>query len=278
MSLPADAVVRERAPETWFVEVVRTWAFAHRNIIMARRNVFFVFELTFWPGVAMLSHGLLTRFLALDSKMTAFILVGTVALSTVQVCQLDVAYAVLFDIWSKSMKHQFLTPIGIRHLAVGSWLVGVARGVTVFALMAMIGSWAFGFDFAGAGPGSLALFLLGCCLCSLIIGLFVCSLVLLFGTRAETSAWAAVNFTLMFSGIYYPVSVLPGWAQSVAAGIPLTYFLDAFRQGYGFAAQFTHAWLKGFALTGLYVVLAHWALASAITRSRRTGLLLKLSE
>ena len=90
------------------------------------------------------------------------------------------------------------------------------------------------------------MFLLGCCLCSLIIGLFVCSLVLLFGTRAETSAWAAVNFTVMFSGIYYPVSVLPGWAQAVAAGIPLTYFLDAFRQGYGFEAQFTHAWLKGF--------------------------------
>jgi ABC-2 type transport system permease protein len=278
LSSPAEVVVRERVPETWFVEVVRTWAFARRNIIMARRNVFFVFELAFWPGVAMLSHGLLTRFLALDAKMTAFILVGTVALSTVQVCQLDVAYAVLFDIWSKSMKHQFLTPIGIRHIAVGSWLVGVARGVTVFALMAAIGSWAFGFDFVGGGPGSLTLFLLGCCLSSLIIGLFVCSLVLLFGTRAETSAWAAVNFTLMFSGIYYPVSVLPGWAQAVAAGIPLTYFLDAFRQGYGFEAQFTHAWLKGFVLTGFYVVLAHWALASAITRSRRTGLLLKLSE
>ena len=278
MNSRADVLVTGREPETWFVEVVRTWAFARRNVIMARRNVFFVFELTFWPGVAMLSHGLLTRFLALDAKMTAFILVGTVALSTVQVCQLDVAYAVLFDIWSKSMKHQFLTPIGIRHMAVGSWLVGVARGVTVFALMAVIGSWAFGFDFVGGGPGSLALFLLGCFLCSLIIGLFVCSLVLLFGTRAETSAWAAVNFTVMFSGIYYPVSVLPEWAQVVAAGIPLTYFLDAFRQGYGFEAQFAHAWLKGFALTGFYVVLAHLALASAITRARRTGLLLKLSE
>ena len=278
MSLRADALLRARPPETWFVELVRTWAFAHRNVIMARRNVFFVFELTFWPGVAMLSHGLLTRFLALDAKMTAFILVGTVALSTIQVCQLDVAYAVLFDIWSKSMKHQFLTPIGIRHMAIGSWLVGVARGVTVFVLMAMIGTWAFRFDFMGGGPGSLALFLMGCFLCSLIIGLFVCSLVLLFGTRAETSAWAAVNFIVMLSGIYYPVSILPGWAQGVAAGIPLTYFLDAFRQGYGFEPHFAHAWLKGFALTGIYVVLAHWALASAITRSRRTGLLLKLSE
>ena len=49
---------------------MRTWAFAHRNLIMARRNVFFVFELTFWPGVAMLSHGLMTRFLDLTPEMT----------------------------------------------------------------------------------------------------------------------------------------------------------------------------------------------------------------
>ncbi len=265
-------------PESLGTEWVRIWAFAARNLIMARRNVFFVFELTFWPGVAMLSHGLLTQFLALTPEMTAFILVGTVALSAVQVCQLDVAYAVLFDIWSKSMKHQFLTPVRIHHLALGSWLVGVGRGVIVFALMALIGTWAFGFNFVGGGPLPLALFLLGCFLTALVIGLLVCTLVLLFGTRAETSAWAAVNFVVMLSGIYYPVSVLPGWVQVVSAWIPLTYFLDAVRAGYGFKSQFAHPFLTGFALVGLYVALAHWALASAITRARRTGLLLKLSE
>lgn len=259
-------------------EWTRTWAFAHRNLVMARRNVFFVFELAFWPGVAMLSHGLLTRFLELTPQMTAFILAGTVALSTVQVCQLDVAYVVLFDIWSKSMKHQFLTPTEIRHLAVGSWLVGVGRGVVVFALMAAIGSSFFGFDFLGAGPLSLALFLFGCFLCSLIIGLGVCALVVLFGTRAETSAWATVNLLVMLSGIYYPVSVLPGWAQTVSAAIPLTYFLDYFRTGYGFPAAFAHPLAAGFGLAALYLALAHWAFAAAITRSRRTGLLLKLSE
>jgi ABC-2 type transport system permease protein len=268
-SLPSESLATE-----W----VRVWAFAARNLIMARRNVFFVFELTFWPGVAMLSHGLLTRFLALTPEMTAFILVGTVALSSVQVCQLDVAYAVLFDIWSKSMKHQFLTPVRIRHLALGSWLVGVGRGVIVFSLMAAIGTWAFGFNFIGGGPLPLALFLLGCFLTALVIGLLVCTLVLLFGTRAETSAWAAVNFIVMLSGIYYPVSVLPGWVAAISAGIPLTYFLDAMREGYGFKSEFAHPFLTGFALVGLYVVLAHWALSAAITRARRTGLLLKLSE
>jgi ABC-2 type transport system permease protein len=265
-------------PGSWAGEWVRLTAFAYRNLIMARRNVFFVFELTFWPGVAMVSHGLLTRFLDLTPQMTAFILLGTVALSAVQVCQLDVAYAVLFDIWSKSMKHQFLTPVRIHHLALGSWLVGVGRGVIVWALMALIGGQAFGFDFMGPGPLRVAMFLLGCFLTALVIGLLVCALVLLFGTRAETSAWAAVNFFVMLAGIYYPISVLPGWAAAISAGIPLTYFLDGIRAGYGFPSAYAHPFAIGFALSLLYVVLAHWALAAAVTRSRRTGLLLKLSE
>jgi ABC-2 type transport system permease protein len=259
-------------------EWVRTWAFAHRSIIMARRNVFFLFELTFWPGVAMLSHGLLTRFLDLTPQMTAFVLVGTVSLSAVQVCQLDVAYAVLFDMWSKSMKHQFLAPLRIHHLALGSWLVGVMRGTVVFALMGWIGTWAFRFDFVGAGRVTLALFLLGCFLTALVVGLLVCALVLLFGTRAETSAWAAVNFVVMLSGIYYPVSVLPGWVRAVSREIPLTYFLDGIRAGYGFPPQFAHPFATGFVLVLAYAVLAHWALAAAVDRARRTGLLLKLSE
>jgi ABC-2 type transport system permease protein len=279
LSWRAEPVAGEASfSEPWAVEWVRLTAFAYRNLIMARRNVFFVFELTFWPGVAMLSHGLLTRFLDLTPQMTAFILVGTIALSAVQVCQLDVAYAVLFDIWSKSMMHQFLTPVRIHHLALGSWLVGVGRGVVVWALMALIGGRAFGFDFIGAGPLRVALFLLGCFLTALVIGLLVCALVLLFGSRAETSAWAAVNFFVMLSGIYYPISVLPDWVRMVSRAIPLTYFLDGIRAGYGFPPQFAHPFAIGFILSLLYAMLAHWALAAAVARSRRTGLLLKLSE
>jgi ABC-2 type transport system permease protein len=256
----------------------RVWAFTCRNLIMSKRNVFFVFELTFWPGVAMLSHGLLTRFLELTPETTAFILVGTVALSTIQVCQLDVAYAMLFDMWAKSVKHQFLAPLSVWQLTLGSWLVGVGRGLTVFALMAAIGSWAFGFDFVGGGATDLGLFLTGCFLMALVVGLFVCTLVLLFGARAETSAWAAVNFVVMLAGIYYPISVLPGWAAAVSRVIPLTYFLDAVRVGYGFPAEFRYPLLTGFALVVVYLILAHYALVAAVTRARRTGLLLKLSE
>ena len=258
--------------------LVRTWAFALRNLLMASRNVFFVFELTFWPVVSVLSIGLMTRFLELSVADTAFVLVGTMALAVVQVCQLDVAYAVLFDVWSKSMKHQFLAPIAVRHLTVGSWLVGILRGLVVFTLLAVVSRWAFGFDVLAGGALALAAFLLGCFLMALIVGVCVCALVMLFGTRAETSAWASVNLVLLLAGIYYPVSMLPDPIAAIASAIPLTYALEAFRSHHGFAPHFDAAVLRGLLLAGVYVALAHWALEAAVRRTRRTGLLLKMSD
>jgi ABC-2 type transport system permease protein len=259
-------------------ELVRTWAFALRNLLMASRNLFFLFELTFWPTVGVLSIGLMTRFLKLSADEASFVLIGTMALSTVQVCQLDVSYAVLYDVWSKSMKHQFLAPIAIRHMTAGSWLVGVARGMAVFALLGALAWWAFGFDPLAVGVLELTAFLLGCFLTAWIVGVLVCALVMLFGTRAEASAWASANLVLVLAGIYYPVSLLPGPVAALASTIPLTYFLDALRAGYGFPAEFSAPLLHGFVLSAVYLVAGHWALGAAVRRTRRTGLLLKMSE
>lgn len=262
---------------SWRGELVAIWAFALRSVLMASRNIFFFFELLFWPVVGVLSIGLLTRFLHLGAPETSFVLIGTIALSTIQVCQLEVSYAVLYDVWSKSMKHQFLAPIGVRHLTTGSWAVGVVRGLLVFALLAVLARWSFGFDVLAAGAGNLAVFLVGCFLMAWVIGVVVCTLVMQFGTRAEASAWASVNLVLVLAGIYYPISILPGPAAALAAWVPLTYFLDAYRSHYGFPADFAHPIAVGLTLSAVYLALSHWSLVAAIGRARRTGQLLKMS-
>ena len=257
-------------------ELVAVWAFAARSLLMASRNVFFFFELLFFPVVGVLSIGLMARFLELDRSQTSFVLIGTIAFSVVQVCQLEVAYAVLYDVWSKSMKHQFLAPIGVRHLTTGSWLVGVLRGLLVFVMLALIARWAFGFD--ALTPGwRLGLLLLGCFLTAWIIGVAVCTLVLLFGGRAEASAWASANLVLVLAGIYYPISVLPGPVAALASAVPLTYFLDSYRVSYGFASEFAHPIAWGLGLSALYLALSHWSLVVAVQHARRTGQLLKMS-
>src|SRR4029450_5886096 len=103
-----------------------------------------------------------------------------------------------------------------------------------------LGSLFFGFDLLGAGPLSLALFLLGCFLCSLIIGLCVCALVVLFGTPADTSAWATVNPLLLPSRLSHPRPGPPGRGPAVSRADPLQVLLDDFRTGYGFPSAFAH--------------------------------------
>ena len=82
---------------SWRAELLAVWAVIVRNAHMASRNVFFFFELLFWPIVGVVSIGLMTRFLGLTAEQTSFVLVGTIASSVVQVYQLEVAYAVLLD-------------------------------------------------------------------------------------------------------------------------------------------------------------------------------------
>ena len=263
---------------SWRADLLAVWAVVVRNALMASRNVFFFFELLFWPVVGVVSIGLMTKFLRLTPEQASFVLIGTIALSVVNVCQLEVAYAVLLDVWSKSVKHQFLAPIGIRHLTLGSWLVGIARGLLIFLLLAALGRWAFDFRVLAPGPVAVATFLAGCFLSAWIVGVAVCALITLFGNRAEAFAWASVNLVLVLAGIYYPVSVLPEPVAALAAAIPLTYFLDAYRAHFGFAPEFRAPVVTGLALGALYAALAHWAFLAAIRRARRTGLLLKMSE
>ena len=263
---------------SWRTEAVAAWAFAVRNLQMASRNVFLLFELLFWPVLGVVQIGLMGRFLTLRPEEALFILIGQMAFSIVSTCQLDVAYSVLYDYWSKSLKHHFLAPIGIRHLTVGSWVVGILRGLLVFVMTAALSWWAFRLNPLAAGVGAVLVLLAGCFLTAWIVGIFVCSLLMLFGGRAETSAWASINLVLALAGIYYPLATLPGWAAALGAAIPLTYFLEAYRAHFGFAAESAAPLTIGFGLAIVYIGLAHLALHASVNHARRTGLLLKMSE
>lgn len=259
-------------------EIVKVSAFFLRSWRMTYRNAFTIFEIVFWPIVNLLSVGLLTTFLQAEPGTVVFVLVGTFALSTVQVCQLDVAYAALFDMWSRSIKHQLVAPIRPWHLLLGSWLMGLMRGTLVFMLQAAVSHWMFGVNVLAHGVAPALALLAGLLLSAGGIGLLVCTLLMLFGLRAEVSAWSGVSLILLLCGVYYPVSVLPAPLQVVAAAVPLTHFLEAFRAQLGYAPVFKEPLVRGYVLAAVYVAGGYALFAWAIQRARRTGMLLKLSD
>jgi ABC-2 type transport system permease protein len=265
---------------SWLIadELIKTRAFVFKNWVMTKRNIFTIFEILFWPVVGFLSVGLLTEFAGLQPQMRAFLLVGVVSMSTIQVCQLDVAYVLLYDVWSKAVKHGFIAPVGVRHLLLGSLIVGMARGAAVFFILMGASYYFFDFDFMAVGTGPMILFLLGLFLCAATVGILVCILVLIFGNRADVAAWSLVSLMLLVCGIYYPITILPRWVTPLSEIIPLTYFLDYFRHFYGFKPTFSHVLAKGFILVFVYLFLEIILMKAALRKAKKTGLLLKLSE
>ena len=136
----------------WQGELNKYLASAYKNWIISRRNIFTIFELFFWPMISLLSIGLLTRFLKVDESMVSFLLVGSIALTVLQVAQIDVAYVLLFDMWSKSIKNTFIAPVHSYHLIFGALLFGIVRGSIVFGILIVVSRYLFGFDFQSRRP------------------------------------------------------------------------------------------------------------------------------
>ncbi len=259
----------------WQGELNRFLASAYKNWIISRRNIFTVFELFFWPMVSLLSIGLLTRFLAVEGSMVSFLLVGAIALTILQVAQIDVAYVLLFDMWSKSIKNTFIAPVRSYHLVFGALLFGILRGSVVFFILVAVSGYLFGFDFLAGGIFPVLAFLAGIFAMAASIGITVCISILTFGQKADVAAWSLSGLILLVSGIYYPVDVLPPLLQALARAIPLTYFLEYYRSIF---IPGPHHLMWGAALASFYLTLGLILLDRAIERARRTGILLRLSE
>jgi ABC-2 type transport system permease protein len=259
-----------------FLWLNRCAAFTYRNYLFAVRNFFAFVELVFWPMMSLLSIGLLGRFLQLQEQALAFVLTGAIAAGILQVAQLDVAYSLLYEVWAKSMKHTLLTPMGVCEHLFGSWVIGMVRGCLIFLILGVSAILFFGFPLPHWG--ATLIFLLGIFSSALLLGMLVSLLILIFGQKAEITAWMFSYLFMLLCGIYYPVDTLPPFFGMLARMLPVTYFLEYYRQDFGFSMSLSHSLIKGFGLTLFYFCCGIFLLRMAFHQARKNGVIVRLSE
>lgn len=259
-----------------FSQINKIIAFTYRNYLFAKRNIYAFVEVLFWPAVGVISIGLMSSFLELTSELKAFLLTGAIISGILQVTQLDVAYGFLYDVWSKSLRQTFVTPVNLFHYILGSWLFGIARGIVVLILLGLFAKMTFGFRFPDIK--TIIISITGIFLSALVIGMAVQFFILFFGQRIMEIVWMISTLIMLICGIYYPVSMLPDFIKIIAEFIPVTYFLEYFRISYGFIPVFKNILIKGFGLSFIYICILFILLETALKRAKRTGMIIKLSE
>jgi ABC-2 type transport system permease protein len=86
------------------------------------------------------------------------------------------------------------------------------------------------------------------------LGLFTASVIIMM-KRGNPLGWALRVSSMVLSGVYYPVDVLPAWLRPLGQLLPLTHALELLRRSLLLGEGFTQLWGDLLILAGLTIVL-----------------------
>ena len=104
------------------------------------------------------------------------------------------------------------------------------------------------------------------------IGFTCLQIVTMLGKRGVELANVVGWFLTPFCGAFYPISVLPAWAQTVSAYLPMSYVFQGMRGYVMHQEDPTPYLIKGYVLSVVYAACAVLLFVYCFNRSKRNGL------
>ena len=258
----------------------RIGAIVLRQVYLLRGSPQRILPMFAWVAIDIVLWGYITRYLnTVAGPGFDFVpaLLGAVLLwdFLTRVMQ-GVTMAFFEDVWSRNFLNLFATPLTTGEYLCG--LVATSIGTSLLGLIAMlvIATAVFGLSVFGYGL-ALAPFLLVLFVSGIALGILGAGIVLRLGPASEWLIWPIPTLVSPFVGVFYPVTVLPGWMQALSRILPPAYVFEGMR---AVVAGKPAPWDKlalGAGLAAVYVVLACLFFAAVYRYAIRTGLIARYS-
>jgi ABC-2 type transport system permease protein len=160
---------------------------------------------------------------------TTSLLIGGVIWSYLGIIFEVLTETVAWERWEGTIEYTFMAPLSrLVHLC-GVGLFAVLYGVIRSALLFLVVSLFFGLHFPVADFGSAVILLAVASFSFAGVGIVAAVLPLISPEKGAQLGFIAQGLLLVVSGVYYPVSVMPGFMQFLAKFSPATYALRGIR-------------------------------------------------
>ncbi len=169
-----------------------------------------------------------------------------------------------------------MAPISRFTHMIGSCWYAIVHGMLFTFVQLLVIAAFFRLDLSQANYGTAIFILLLGSVSFIGFGIGASVLPLLFTERGSQMSYIVKAVILLVSGVYYPISVLPGWMQPAARISPATYVLDGLRAAlqHNAAIWSPTIWASTWPLliSGvLSVPLGLWIFGLAERYAKRTG-------
>ena len=270
-----------RALNTGFFSLQRVGAMVLRYIYLMRGSWPRILELAYWPTMQMILWGFISQFLVTNSSWVAqasgVLLAGVLLWDVMFRGQLGVSVVFFEEMYSRNLGHLFASPLRPYELVIALLVISLIRTLIGVGGAALLAIPFYHYSIFTMGLPLIAFFL-NLLVMGWAIGLLVGGLVLRYGLGAENLAWVAIFAIAPVSGIYYPVSVLPGWLQTVAHLLPASYVFEGMRAVLMEHTFRTDLIFRAALLNVVYLALGIAIFLAVFRIARQRGLLLNMGE
>ncbi|MFL5919935.1 MAG: ABC transporter permease [Gaiellaceae bacterium] len=235
-------------------ELVGLSGVIERNIYLVKRYIwwdvaFFLWTVANTLTIVFIAKGIPAVGGKIDvERVTTILLVGAVIWAYLGIIFEILTETVAWERWEGTIEYTFMAPLSrpVHLLGMGVFAIGygVVRAVLLFGVVAAF----FSLHLPDANYVAALVLLIIASISFIGIGMMTAVLPLISPEKGTQLGFVAQGVLLVVSGVYYPVSVLPGWMQAIATISPATYALRGCRA----------AILEGTGLTGLWTEI--WAL------------------
>lgn len=250
----------------------RSYSQVYKNVRIMFQNPFRLMDTTVWPLTFMIATVFLAQALNSNPAVLALVILGIIGWQVVQQTQMGIATSYMDEFWSHSLTHLFVTPIRLSEYVLGGVFTGIIKCLIIFALFFSVAILAYQLtipDLLSYGIALFFLFIFG-------ISLGMLNLAFIFprGENALFMVWTIPDILVVFSGVYYPLEMLPQPLYSIAYLLPSSHAFNLVKETIGLAHT---DWI---ALIGLSIAwfFGTWLfLKHSYQKAKKTGKLVRVA-
>ena len=264
------------------LNLLQSYAFLARNFNLTKR--YWGWEVV-WLMYS-IANSLAVTFIAVGSSavtgetnidipyFTLYLLLGTLVWHFLSGIFNAVSEVIAWERWEGTIEYTLMAPVRRWVHLIGQTSYALLWSLITTIIIGTVTALFFEIDLSGANLGGALLVLLVGSISLTGVGIVASILPLMYPERGAQMTHIIQASFLLVSGVYYPVSVLPQWMQTLARLSPVTYVLDGIRgsimDGMPTADLMQYIW--PLVLFGVVTLpLGVWAFMRAEAYAKRTG-------
>jgi len=270
----------------FFSDLRAFWAIVRREWTIFKRYPSWIIALFIWPLIFPMMYILTARALSgIDgsglsvftkttgaSNFIGYIVVGTTVWMWQNIVLWDVGFALRNEQMRGTLESNWLSPTWRFSYLLGHTGPQLITMTMFILITALEFGLLFGVRFNGSPWLALLVMLVSV---PAIYGLgFAFASIVITAKEAHTFVFLVRGLVMIFCGITFPVSLLPGWMQTIATWMPQTYMIHGMRAAAFANASFADLWpdLRALLLFGAFwLTLGYLLFRWMERRARRTG-------